>query len=166
MNVDAVFKDEYPSLFRYLHRLTGDFDVAEDIAQEAFVRLLDQRLPQAEARPWLFTVATNLVRDRGRRGTRQRRLQALVPAPSPVTALDAHEQMEQDETIGRIRGVLAGLPDRDRQMLLMREEGFRYGEIAEAIGVAASSVGTLLTRALRRFKEAYDAYDDGNTALS
>jgi DNA-directed RNA polymerase specialized sigma24 family protein len=40
VDFDSVFEELYPSLFRYLHRLTGDGDVAEDIAQEAFVRLL------------------------------------------------------------------------------------------------------------------------------
>src|SRR3712207_7447153 len=54
----------YPSLYRYLHRLTGDADVAEDLAQESFVRLLGRRVSDDGVRVWLFTVATNLVRDR------------------------------------------------------------------------------------------------------
>jgi DNA-directed RNA polymerase specialized sigma24 family protein len=67
---DALFRDVYPSLFRYLHRLTGDQDSAEDIAQESFVRLLGRSMPEHEARLWLFTVATNLFRD-GTRTTRR-----------------------------------------------------------------------------------------------
>ncbi|HLL82211.1 MAG TPA: sigma factor, partial [Longimicrobium sp.] len=63
---DALFRRVYPSLFRYLHRLTGDTDAADDMAQEAFVRLLGRKLPEDEARLWLFTVATNLFRDRTR----------------------------------------------------------------------------------------------------
>jgi RNA polymerase sigma-70 factor, ECF subfamily len=62
MDVDVLFQQLYPALYRYLHRLTGDPDVAEDVAQESFVRLLRQPLPEEEARPWLFTVATNLLR--------------------------------------------------------------------------------------------------------
>lgn len=155
MDVDALFHRLYPPLHRYLHRLTGDADVAEDVAQEAFVRLLDHALPEDEARPWLFTVATNLVRDRARKRSRHRRLSVSVPTPSTPDRPD--DRTERGERIKMVREVLAELSDRDRQLLLMREEGFKYEEIAEAIGVAPGSVGTLLARALRRFEAAYSA---------
>src|SRR5690606_1489593 len=61
VDFDRLFRRLYPSLFRYLYRLTGDPDTADDIAQESFSRLLRHALPEAEAKPWLFTVATNLV---------------------------------------------------------------------------------------------------------
>ena len=51
--------------------------------------------------------------------------------------------------------VLDKLSPRDQQLLLMREEGFKYEEIAAVIGVAPASVGTLIARALRRFAELY-----------
>ena len=51
MDVDRLFHRLYPPLFRYLHRLTGDADAADDAAQEAFVRLTKQTLPEDEARP-------------------------------------------------------------------------------------------------------------------
>ena len=47
------------------------------------------------------------------------------------------------------------LPERDRHLLLMREEGFSYQEIAAAIGVAPGSVGTLIARAIKRFTAVY-----------
>jgi DNA-directed RNA polymerase specialized sigma24 family protein len=55
-----------------------------------------------------------------------------------------------------VREVLDRLPDRDRQLLLMREEGFRYDEIAKVVGVAPASVGTLIARALKRFAAEFD----------
>ena len=79
LNFDSLFQKLYPSLFRYLHRLTGDADIAEDIAQEAFVRLLKQSLPEDEVRPWLFTVAMNLVRDHARKVERRQRLLTTAP---------------------------------------------------------------------------------------
>jgi RNA polymerase sigma factor (sigma-70 family) len=154
VDIDVFFRQVYPSLFRYLHRLTGEEDTAADIAQESFVRLLNRKLTEDEARRWLFTVATNLVRDAGRRTTRHRRLLAISP-PTPTAAPRADEQMERSEAVEAVRAALDRLPQRDRQMLMMREEGFRYDEIAAAVGVTASSVGTLLARALKRFKEAY-----------
>lgn len=154
VDYDALFKRLYPSLFRYLHRLTGDEDVAEDIAQEAFVRLLRQRLTEEEVRPWLFTVAMNLVRDGARKTDRRQRLLATAPtlvAPTPLP----DEAVERTERAEAVRAVLSRLADRDRQLLLMREEGFKYDEIAEVVGVAPASVGTLIARALRRFVDAY-----------
>jgi RNA polymerase sigma-70 factor (ECF subfamily) len=145
-------------LFRYLHRLTGDQDVAEDIAQESFVRLLRQSLPEAEVRPWLFTVATNLVRDRARKTERRQRL--LMTAPELITRTPLpDENLERSERIRAVRAVLAKLPERDRQLLLMREEGFKYDEIAQVIGVASASVGTLIARALKKFVSEYEGHE-------
>lgn len=153
MDVEKLFHEIHPRLYRYLYRLTGDADAAEDVAQEAFVRLAGQALPEGEARPWLFTVATNLVRDRSRRAERHRRLQVRIPTGrEPVPPDVATERREAVETVRR---VLDQLPERDRTMLLMREEGFRYADIARVVGVAPGSVGTLLARAGRRFAEAY-----------
>lgn len=165
MDFDGLFQRLYPSLYRYLHRLTGDADAAEDIAQETFVRLLRQKLPEDEVRPWLFTVAMNLVRDRARKTERRQRL--LTNAPSlvkPATLPD--EDVETTERILRVRSVLERLSERDRQLLLMREEGFKYDEIAQVVGVAPASVGTLIARALRRFVEAFEGHEaEGHEAI-
>jgi RNA polymerase sigma factor (sigma-70 family) len=58
------------------------------------------------------------------------------------------------ETRSRARTALDTLPDRDRMLLLLRHEGYSYRELARAVGVAESSVGTLLVRATRMFREA------------
>jgi RNA polymerase sigma-70 factor, ECF subfamily len=161
VDFDSIFEELYPSLFRYLHRLTGDGDVAEDIAQEAFVRLLRQELPESEVRPWLFTVAMNLVRDRARKSERRQRL--LTTAPSLVSRIRLpDEDLERTERIAAVRDVLDRLPDRDRQLLLMREEGFKYDEIARVVGVAPASVGTLIARALKRFVKEFDVEGTSN----
>jgi RNA polymerase sigma-70 factor, ECF subfamily len=153
---DALFRDIYPALFRYLHRMTGDQDAAEDIAQEAFVRLLGRGMPEKEARLWLFTVATNLFRDRTRTTKRRERLLTAEPwEPSALPRPD--EALERERKVEGVRRALAQIPERDRQMLLMREEGFRYDEIARVAAVAPGSVGTLLARATRRFLAVYDA---------
>ena len=158
MDFDGLFQRLYPSLYRYLHRLTGDADAAEDIAQETFVRLLRQKLPDEEVRPWVFTVAMNLVRDRARKTERRQRLLSNAPPlVKPATLPD--EDLETTERILRVRAVLDRLSERDRQLLLMREEGFKYDEIAHVVGVAPASVGTLIARALRRFVEAFEKHE-------
>jgi len=152
MDFDSIFDQHYPNLVRYCHRLTGDGDVAEDIAQESLVRLFDHEVTGSDAgmRAWLFKTATHLVRDRYRVESNRVRLLSENPvrpsAPeSPVLRL------ERAETRAHARAALDALAPRDREILLMRYSGFSYREIATAIDVSATSVGTLLARAERRF---------------
>lgn len=154
MDFDLLYRRNYPALHRYLQRLTGDPDEADDLAQEAFTRLLRHPLPESEARPWLFTVATNLVRDGARKSTRRARLLSIF-RPGPQDPPPADQVVERRERIESVRRALDLLRPRDRQLLLLREEGFTYEEMAQVVGVAPSSVGTLLARALKRFSEAY-----------
>jgi RNA polymerase sigma-70 factor, ECF subfamily len=164
MDFDAVYRRLHPNIFRYLERLTGDADAADDIAQEAFVRLLSRPdLSEDAARLWLFTVATNLVRDRGRSTARRARLLTATP-PQTGRMAQPDEDLERKEQIGSVRAALQVLPERDRQMLLMREEGFRYDEIAQAVGVAPGSVGTLMARALKKFTVVYGFGRDDDDA--
>ncbi len=158
MDVQDAFRHHYPALYRFALRFTGDPDTAEDLVQEAFVRLLDQDLPDEDVRPWLFVVAGNLARDHARKRTRRRRL-LETHAPAPRRLEPPERQAERAERIEAVRQVLEGLSERDRTILLMREEGFRYGEIAETIGVKQTSVGALVARALRRFSAAWAATD-------
>lgn len=165
MEFETVFDRMYPSLFRYCHRLTGDPDVADDIAQEAFVRLYERQVEGTEEglRGWLFRTAIHLVRDRHRlRENRRRLLEANPVLPTGEEAPD--RAVQRNEEVTRVREALNELKDRDREMLLLRYEGFSYREIAEAFDVAAGSVGTLLARAERRFTDAYDPPGESDDA--
>ncbi len=154
MDFDQTFDDLYPPLVRYCHRLTGDRDAAEDVAQEALVRLYTHEVegPPPALRAWLFKTATHLVRDRYRVEENRRRLLEANPV-TPVALEGPEVSLERKSERDRARRALEQLPDRDREMLLMRYEGFSYKEIAEVVEVAATSVGTLLARAERRFLE-------------
>jgi RNA polymerase sigma-70 factor (ECF subfamily) len=161
VDFETLFDEAFPPLFRYCTRLVGDADVAEDVAQEAFVRLLDRQVTGTPAglRVWLFKVATHIVRDRYRVNENRRRLlekNPVLPGGTP----DPEGELLRGEVVAEVRAALATLDPRDRELLLMREEGFRYQEIAEAVGVKASSIGTLVSRAQRRFMAAYGAAED------
>jgi RNA polymerase sigma-70 factor (ECF subfamily) len=73
-----------------------------------------------------------------------------VLEPSPTS-------MERAEEAALARRALEALTERDREALLMREEGLDYGEIAEALELSVGSIGTTLARARRRLMEAYEA---------
>lgn len=155
MDFDQTFDDLYPPLVRYCHRLTGDRDAAEDTAQEALVRLFTHRVegPPPALRAWLFKTATHLVRDRYRVEENRRRLLEENPV-TPGAPEDPEEALLRSSDRSRARAALGRLAERDREMLLMRYEGFSYKEIADVVNVAATSIGTLLARAERRFLDA------------
>jgi RNA polymerase sigma factor (sigma-70 family) len=152
VDLNALFTAHHGALIRYLTRLTGDADQAADAAQESYLRLVRQPPARADnLRAWLFTVATNVVRDEWKR---RRHAVALSQAPSRAPQADAppspHEQLERDERRRLVREMLRKLSSRDRTVLLMREEGFSHKEIAEAVGTTTGSVGTMIARALRK----------------
>lgn len=154
----ALFNRYHVPLVRFLTRRLGDRDWAEEVAQETFVRALRQEEITSE-RSWLFAVASNLLRDETRRDMRQRKRLELMRERD---ADDAHVEqgpttIERDEDRALARRAVDALADRDRDALLLREEGLGYEEIAEALGLSVGSVGTTLSRARRRLMEAYTA---------
>lgn len=140
-------------LFRYLIRMSGDSDLAADVLQDTFLRLVERPPRNREhLKAWLFQVATNRLRDVRRKQVRRDGLLHEEVGRSaladPPTAPD--RSAEQAETRSRIQSALTRLPDRDRTILLMREEGFTHREIAEAVETTTGSVGTLIARALTK----------------
>src|SRR5256885_14468108 len=153
-DADRLFRAYHLPLVRYLTRRLGDRDWAEEVAQETFLRVLRQDALTNE-RAWLFAVATNLVRDEARKAARQRKhLDALRAEESERMAESPAVALEHQEDARLARQALELLAERDREALLMREEGLDYNEIAQALDLAVGSIGTTLSRARRRLVEA------------
>src|SRR3954468_8278679 len=145
-DVDRLFREYHDPLVRYLTRRLGDRDWAEEIAQETFVRALRQ--PElTNERAWLFTVATNLVRDEARKDSRRRRHLELLREEAKADSIVEPEltEMERSQDRALARKAIDSLTERDREALLMREEGLDYTEIAEALQLSLASVGTTLS---------------------
>jgi RNA polymerase sigma-70 factor (ECF subfamily) len=154
----ALFAEYHGALVRFLTRRLGDRDAAEEIAQETFMRAMKQETITSE-RSWLFAVASNLVRDEGRRVQRQQRRLELLREQEQAEAVVEPEptSMEREAERDLARRALAMLGERDRDALLMRAEGLDYEEIARALDLSPGSVGTTLSRARRRLMEAYES---------
>jgi RNA polymerase sigma-70 factor (ECF subfamily) len=159
-----LFNGHFERLFRYLDRLSGDPDLAADIAQESFMKLHQRgSLPDAPG-AWLITVAMNLFRNAYATHERRSRLLKVVPEAAMYAdrSVSPDRGDESRALAARVRRALDGIPERERQMLLLRAEGFSYREIAEALNLQESSVGTMLARAKRAFKELYEDRADAS----
>jgi RNA polymerase sigma-70 factor, ECF subfamily len=157
-----LFEANFHRLYRYLDRVSGDGELAADLAQEAFIRLYRRgSLPDAPE-AWLISVALNLFRNARSTQKRRERLLTMVraeaahsdPAPSPESAAAAAD------TRRRVRSTIARLSERERSLLLLKAEGYSYRDIATALGLNEASVGTLLGRAVRAFRLIYEDAGD------
>ena len=176
---DDLFRHYYPRLIGLAERLLGDRTEAEDVLQEAFLRLArsgqadlgGERVDSMLDRPdevvgaWLRRVVLNLgvnrLRERRRAAERLERAQRLDPALDPLhstgEAGSPAQQVLRDEARAEVQAVLATLPERQRGCLLLRYAGHSYAEIASTLGIAIGSVGVYLARAERAFRVTYEA---------
>jgi RNA polymerase sigma-70 factor (ECF subfamily) len=146
-----------PALRRYARALTRDAETADDLVQDTLVRALrsEHLFHGGDVRTWMFTILTNLNRNRLRTLARR-------PATSPLEDDDAANLtvgLSGPEAGGRdIERALALLADDQRQaLLLVVLEGLSYREVAEVQGVP---IGTVMSR-LARARAQVKAYLDG-----
>jgi RNA polymerase sigma factor (sigma-70 family) len=158
---EETFNVYYPRVYRLLAGLTGDPAAAQDIAQEVFLALYQKPPRETEALGgWLAQVARNMALNHKRAQRRQamREMRAGmdipdIPGPEAVA--------EREEDIREVRQALQRLPERDRDILLLKQAGFSYAEIAAAVRVKPSSVGTLLARARASFEASFEEVSGG-----
>jgi RNA polymerase sigma-70 factor (ECF subfamily) len=136
----------------YVYRVVGNAEDADDIVQEAFLRMLRADVPTADEEHWrryLYRVASNLIVDRWRR-----------------RKFEAHEEMSQEPAAPRPRyeddaavaKIFSELKERDRALLwLAYVEGESHEEIASSLGVGRRGVRVMLFRARRRLRDLLQA---------
>lgn len=155
--VSELFLRLRDPIFRYVIGIVGDAGEAEDVTQDAFLRLFTamSKGEQIEnSRAWLFHVGQNLAIDRRRRMSRVEHVEERVwqdlceqtedAGPNPQQAMLKREQH------ARVRAAFAGVSLQERRCLELRTEGLRYREIAAVLDVAISSVDKYLARAVRK----------------
>jgi RNA polymerase sigma-70 factor, ECF subfamily len=157
-----IFDALFPRVFRYLDRMSGEPELAQDLAQEALLKLYQRGSMPDRPDAWLITVAINLLRNA--RSSRKRRLRLLTHTRGEALHSDASASPADDvaaaESRDRVRTAIDMLPERDRSLLLLHAEGYRYRDIATALELNEGSVGTLLARARKAFRAAYDDVAD------
>jgi RNA polymerase sigma-70 factor (ECF subfamily) len=156
--LDRLVEQYSPRVFGLLYRLTGSRDVAEELLQETFlrvVRVIDRYRHVGKFEPWLFRIAANLARDRAREFKRHGQPSPLdeSPAGEPPTATrsssndDPAEDLALREAAERVTASLQVLTDGEREVLVLRHySGLSFRDIAAMLGVP---LGTALARAHR-----------------
>ncbi|MEW6459139.1 MAG: sigma-70 family RNA polymerase sigma factor [Bacillota bacterium] len=153
---EDLYRRYYPGLVRRLTFLVGERAQAEELAQEAFLKLYAEPPPRAENLPgWLLRVGGRLALNALRGDNRRRRREEKVFREEHREAVPLEDAVMCREAVRLVRRVLDELTPRDRLALLLRHTGFTYQEIAAVLDVAPGSVGTILARAQSRFLDRY-----------
>jgi RNA polymerase sigma-70 factor (ECF subfamily) len=160
-----VFDRYAPELLRYLTRRVGPHD-AEDLLGDLFVVALERRASfdgaAGSARPWLYGIASNLLRRHHRDEVRFLRALARVGEDPPTPSFDEHvdERVTSAQDLRRLATALAGLSTGDRDVLLLVAWGdLAHDEVATALAIPAGTVKSRLHRARRQLRAHLDAKD-------
>jgi RNA polymerase sigma-70 factor (ECF subfamily) len=174
-----LFLAEEPRLLLYaMHLAGGDFAAAQDLVQDAFLRLHSQRAAVAHPRAWLFTTIRNLAFNHRRKHARLTSLDAHEPehfAASTDSAANAaasasadfalpSDNLEHSEALLLLRLCVDELPPPDRLLVKLKfEDNLTYAEIARATGLTTGNVGFRLSTILKRMTTAFHrAQNEGN----
>jgi len=146
----ALYNRTARGLWAYLAKLTGDRAAADDLMQESYYRFLRARhasLSEEQAKQYLFRIASNLLRDRWRRG--QGKLS--VPLEDVAEMPGAEQTAESVQARSDLRGALRQLKPRELQLLwLAYVEGSTHKEISAVVGLRTVSVRPMLFRARQK----------------
>jgi RNA polymerase sigma-70 factor, ECF subfamily len=152
----TLYRELRKPLLRYLVCLGLSRDEAQDVVQDAFVSLqrhLAANGSQESIKSWLYRVAHNQARNRQKSYARRfaapldAGVEAIPDAETPERKVLAKEKFE------RLEKAIRQLSDTERECLLLRSSGLRYREIGEVLGIATSTVGDTVDRAIKKLAE-------------
>lgn len=156
---EALFRSLHAPLVRFADGLAGEAAEADDLVQEAFVRLWERRTTldaDRSVRALLYRTVRNLAYNRTRDRSRRRHL--LEARVLPDAAPRADLVLEARHTAEHLRRAVAALPERQREaFLLTRVEGLSHADVADVMGIAAATVNVHLVRALKALRASLGA---------
>ncbi len=155
-----IFERHYETIFKYVGRRI-DAASAGDVASEVFTTAFSARhryyVRAQSARPWLYGIARNLVREHLRRGGRASAAYVRLAHDTDVTYRSPEAEAEARVRVEELRSALTKLSRRDAEALIMYAvEGMDYAEIAAVLGLKLGTVKSSINRARRKIGELVD----------
>jgi len=163
---EDVYASNHDAILRYLQRMTGDLDLAEDLVQETFSRVargLEQFRGESQLTTWLYRIATNAFLDHLRRlKTRAIEIPAIEVEFLPEASSDFEgrlpklpDRLLDDSEMGRcVREFVDDLPPDHRAVIVLHDlEGFKNREIAEILGCSLAATKVRVHRARQRLRD-------------
>jgi RNA polymerase sigma-70 factor, ECF subfamily len=161
-DLSMLIERHYSPLLGFLYRM-GLMTLAEDMAQETFLRVLKGisfYQPSRPFKPWLYSIALNLVRNYQKRADTQRGSETLDEEVQEVSSLDAQVietpeiNLLNSEAAQTVLDALAQLPDHQRSVVvLFYYQELSQKEIAETLRIPVGTVKSRLSLGLRRLRE-------------
>jgi RNA polymerase sigma factor (sigma-70 family) len=146
-DLEEVFRRDYRLVVTVAARILGSQDSAEDVAQEVFLSFGRSAVPADQARGWLSVAAAHTALNALRAGRRRASRERTVCAYEEPVACDVADDVVTREERRRVRDALARLPRKQATALVLRHSGLSYADVAAALDLSPSSVGTTVRRA-------------------
>ncbi len=169
---DALYNEYKAAVFGFAFYLTKNRGEAEDLFQEAWLRVvrkMPEKINKESLKSWMFTIVSNLHKDT----LRKKRLKNLwfkrmEHSPQDDVSLqgltggsltEINREIEVSDLSGEMTRAISLLPDRQRRVFILKEiAGFKQGEIGEILGLKLGTVKSLMHRAVRRLQNELSAY--------
>jgi RNA polymerase sigma factor (sigma-70 family) len=160
-----IFHRHWDEIHRYVVRRLGP-EAAEDVSAETFIVAFRNRNrydpTRTDARPWLYGIATNLIRQQRRLERRHQQLLARAPAEWASAPFDdgSDARLTAERLAPRIASVLAGLSASERDLLLLIAwADLTYEEAAQALDLSLGTVRSRLHRVRKKIRRAFGGID-------
>jgi RNA polymerase sigma factor (sigma-70 family) len=164
-----LFERHANAIYNYCFRRIGNWDAAEDLLSIVFLeawRRRDQELPRDKVLPWLYGIATNVVRNRRRSERRFEALLRRLPLPRPDPGFEdlVAARIDDESQMQRLLALTRRLPKHEQDVLaLCAWDELSYEDAALALGVPVGTVRSRLSRARARLRELDSAFGHEGT---
>ena len=167
----SLFERHAQTIYNYCFRRVGNWAAAEDLVSIVFLeawRRVEKPLPKGKELPWLFGIATNVVRNRRRAERRYAAALRRVPrqGQEPSFADDTAERIDDEELMGRALELLGRLPRHEQEVFaLCAWSELSYEDAAVALHIPVGTVRSRLSRARAHLRELYPGFGHDETRM-